>query len=101
MNLDEVARIATALDGVRESSVKGRLRWSLSGRLVARQFDDRSIVIRTGFAERERLLAAHPGIFFVPPPLEAHMMVVARLPEANPDAVASAIRAAWELQSSV
>ena len=95
-----MSRVALALDGVRESSAKGRLRWSLSGRLVARQLDDTSIVIRTGFAEREHLLATHPTTFFVPPRFDAHMMIVARLPDADAVAVAAAIRAAWKLQTS-
>jgi hypothetical protein len=85
---------------VRESSVKGRLRWSLGSRLIARQVDDKSIVIRTAFAEREQLLATHPTTFFVPPRFDAHMMIVARLPDADPVAVAAALRAAWELQTS-
>jgi hypothetical protein len=100
VEIDEVSRVALALDGVRESSAKGRLRWSLGGRLVARQLDDTSIVIRTGFAEREQLLVAHPTTFFVPPRFDAHMMIVARLPDADAVAVAAAIRAAWELQTS-
>jgi hypothetical protein len=97
--MDEVSRVALALDGVRESSVKGRLRWSLAGRLVARQVDESSIVIRTGFAEREQLLRANPTTFFVPPRFDAHMMVVAELPDADPAVVAAAIHAAWELQT--
>jgi hypothetical protein len=96
--IDEVSAVATALEGVRESSAAGRLRWSLKGRLVARQLDDRSIVIRTAFAQREQLLTGHPETFFVPPQFDAHMMVVAMLPSADRAAVASAIRAAWELQ---
>jgi hypothetical protein len=100
MNIEEVSRIAVALDRMRESSVKGKLRWSLGGRLVARQLDESSIIIRTGFAEREILLARHPTTFFVPPRFDAHMMVVARLPDANPAVVEAAVRAAWELQAS-
>lgn len=100
MDIDDVSRIAIALDGVRQSSVKGQLKWSLGGRLVARQLDDQSIVIRTRFAERERLLMAHPATFFVPPRFDAHMMVVAKLSDADQAAVASAIGAAWELQRS-
>ena len=98
MDLGEVSRAALELDGVRESAVKGRLRWSLGSRLVARQLDDQSIVIRSGFAERVLLLAAHPTTFSLPPQFEAHMMIVARLPDADATAVTSAIRAAWELQ---
>ena len=95
-----MSRIALALDGVRESSAKGRLRWSLGGRLVARELDHSSIVIRSGFTEREELLAAHPATFFVPPRFDAHMMVVARLAEGDPAAIAAAIRAAWTLQAA-
>jgi hypothetical protein len=100
LELADVSQIALAMDRVRESSVRGRLRWSLSGRLVARELDASSIVIRTGFAEREELLAAHPTTFFVPPRFDAHMMVVARLSDGDPVAIAAAIRAAWELQVS-
>ncbi|HEY1574094.1 MAG TPA: hypothetical protein VGG05_22325 [Pseudonocardiaceae bacterium] len=100
MQLADVSRIALAMNGVRESSVKGRLRWSLGGRLVARELDNSSIVIRSGFAEREKLLAAHPATFFVPPRYDAHMMVVARLSEGDPAAIAAAIHAAWTLQAS-
>jgi hypothetical protein len=100
VNIEEVSRAAAALERVRESSVRGKLRWSLSGRLVARQLDETSIVIRTGFAEREVLLAKHATTFFVPPRFDAHMMVVARLPDADPAVVAAALRAAWELQTS-
>lgn len=100
MDIEEVSRIALALDGVRQSSVKGRFRWSLSGRLVARQLDADSVVIRSGFAERERLLAEYPDTFSVPPRFEAHMMIVAWLPHADMDVVTIAIRSAWELQSS-
>jgi hypothetical protein len=100
VEIDEVSRLALALDGVRESSVRGRLRWSLGGRLIARQLDDWEIVIRTGFAEREQLLVADPSTFFVPPRFDAHMMVVARLPDADAAAVAAALRAAWTLQRS-
>ncbi|GIF63279.1 hypothetical protein Ais01nite_13140 [Asanoa ishikariensis] len=89
-----------SLAGVRESSRAGRLKWALDGRLVARQIDDESVVIRTDFAEREQVLRAHPTTFFVPPRFDAHMMVVARLPDADPAAVTAAIHAAWELQRS-
>jgi len=100
VDIDDVSRVALSLAGVRESSAAGRLRWSLDGRLVARQIDDESIVIRTGFAEREHILLAHPNTFFVPPRYDAHMMVVARLSDADPAAVAAAIHAAWDLQRS-
>lgn len=100
MELEDVSRFATRLDRVKESMHKGLVRWTFDGRLIARQLDAGSIVIRTGFEERERLLADHATTFFVPPRFDAHMMVVARLVSADPAAVEKAIRAAWELQAS-
>lgn len=90
--------IVLALDGVKESRAGGLLRWTLDGRLVARQYDETSIVIRVGFEERERLLHAHPDLFFVPPRFDAHLKVVLRLPDADPAVVDSAVRAAWNFQ---
>ncbi|HEY2790758.1 MAG TPA: hypothetical protein VGJ28_00280 [Micromonosporaceae bacterium] len=99
MNIDDVSRAASALDDVRESSRTGLRRWTLAGRLIARQLDDQSIVIRTEFDKRERLVRAHPQTFHVPPRFEAHMMVAVRLPDADPEAVAGALHAAWVLQT--
>ena len=56
------------------------------------------MVIRAGFAERERLLADHPETFGVPPRFESHMMVVVELDRADPAAVERAISEAVELQ---
>jgi hypothetical protein len=100
MDLADISRIALSLERVKQSSAKGMLRWTLDGRLVARQLDATSIVIRTGFAEREELLAAYPTTFFVPPRFDAHMMVVAQLNQADPTAVEQAIQAAWDLQAA-
>ena len=98
MTLEDVATAAAELDGVRERRVGGRLRWQYAGRLVARQLDATSIVIRTDFAPRERLVARHPETFTVPPRWEAHMMVVVELEHADPVAVRRALTAARDLQ---
>ena len=76
------------------------LRWTVMGRLVARQLDDETLVIRTGFDEREVLIAEHPETFTVRPRFEAHMMVVAELADASPAAVRDALDAAWSLQTT-
>ena len=50
------------------------------------------------FAVRERLAAAHPETFGVPPRFEKHYKVQALLDAATPTAIRAAIRLAWELQ---
>lgn len=99
MELDELAKYLLALKGVRQSRPRGLVRWTVGGRLLARQLDDEAVVIRSGFQERERLLADHPETFTVRPRFEAHLMVVAELPTASPSAVCDALDAAYALQT--
>lgn len=98
VRIADVGEIAIALDGVKESRVKGLRQWTLGGRLVARQYDKDSIVVRTRIAERDRLLQRYPDMCFVPPRFDAQTKVVLRLPMAEPELVESALRAAWLLQ---
>ena len=98
MDISDVSAMARDLDGVKEVRVKGRPQWTLGGRLVARQYDAESIVVRIRFSERERMLAKYPGLCSVPPRFDAHMKVVLRLPNAEPELLESALRAAWRLQ---
>lgn len=99
VTLAQVGAWARDLPGVKERRRGGALRWEVGNRLLARQLDGASIVIRTGFGEREDLLTRFPGSFSVPPRFDAHMMVVAELPEAAPAAVRAALQGAWDLQS--
>lgn len=100
MTLDDVAELALAMDGVREAHQNGRRRWQLHGRLIARAVDQHTVVIRSGFREREDLLEAHPRTFSVSPRYESHMMVLADLRHGDPTAVEFALRAAHALQSA-
>ncbi len=97
--LTDVERLAGALDGVGTTTRDGLLRWQVGGRLLARQLDDDSVVIRTAFDARERLLAQHPAAFGVPPRFEKHMMVVVELPHVTTAVLDEALRAAWSLQA--
>lgn len=44
-DLSDVARIGSALDGVRATTCAGLTRWQVHGRLVARQLDRDSVVV--------------------------------------------------------
>jgi hypothetical protein len=99
MDVEAVAAAALSLPGVRRTLVRGRPRWSVRGRLVARLMDDQTLAVRTTFDNRERLVRDHPTIFFVPPRFEEHMMVAARLVDADSEVVSAAIHAAWRLQT--
>ncbi len=98
MDLEEVGRLALAHEGVKRKGTEARPAWYVDDRLVVRWLDPTSVVVRAGFAGRERLLADHPDTFGVPPRFESHHMVVVELEHADPAAVARAVSEAVELQ---
>ena len=100
MLIDEVARLAEALAGVRRTTTDGLIQWRYHGRLVARQLDDAHVVIRADFDYRDSLLRQFPGTFSVPARYTKHMMIVADLANGDPGAIEDALEAAWQLQRS-
>jgi hypothetical protein len=100
MRLVDVSRLAAGLDGVAERRRDGKLEWRYHGRVVARQLDDRHIVIRATFDSRDFLLRSFPETFSVPMPFAKHMMIVADLRRGDADAIEDAVIGAWELQST-
>jgi hypothetical protein len=98
MEIDDVARLAAALAGVRHSVREGLAEWRYHGRLVARQLDETQLVIRADFDDRDVLVQQFPGTFSVPARYLKHMMVVADLARADDGAIEDALQAAWELQ---
>ena len=95
----DVSRLAAELEGVAERSRDGLLEWRYRGRLVARQLDQRHIVIRASFDFRDFLLHSFPDTFSVPRRFAKHMMVVADLENGSAEIIEDAVIAAWELQS--
>ena len=100
MQMDDVARLAEGLAGVRSTTRHGLTEWRYHGRLVARQLDDLHLVIRAEFGYRDSLLRKFPGTFSVPARYRKHMMVVADLASGDAGAVEDALEAAWQLQWS-
>jgi hypothetical protein len=100
VDIDDVARLAEALAGVRRTAPDGLAEWRYHGRLVARQLDGTHVVIRADFDHRDLLLRRFPETFSVPARYIKHMMVVADLASADTGAVEDALEAAWQLQRS-
>ena len=98
MEMGEVASLAETLAGVRRTAKEGLIEWRYHGRLVARQLDDASVVIRADFDYRDWILHQFPDTFSVPTRYIKHMMVVADLARGDAGAIEDALEAAWELQ---
>ena len=99
MKLADLSRLAGQLEGVTERNRDGLLNWRYHGRLVARQLDDRHVVIRASFDSRDFLQRSFPGTFSIPRRFAKHMMIVADLETGNAHAIEDAVIGAWELQS--
>jgi hypothetical protein len=99
MKLADVSRLAGQLEGVTERTRDGLLDWRYRGRLVARQLDDRHVVIRASFDSRDFLQRSFPDTFSIPRRFAKHMMIVADLETGNAPAIEDAVIGAWELQS--
>lgn len=100
MQIDDVARLATGLAGVRHTTRQELAEWRYHGRLVARQLDDAHLVIRADFDYRDSLLQQFPGTFSIPARYRKHMMVVADLAAGDAGAIEDTLEAAWQLQRS-
>ena len=98
MEIDDVARLAGSLAGVRRTAPEGLAEWRYHGRMVARQLDDAHIVIRADFDYRDLILRQHPATFSVPTRWAKHMMVVADLAAGDAGAIEDALEKAWDLQ---
>jgi hypothetical protein len=97
MTPEEVHDYAVSLPGCKRKGTQARPAWYVDDRLVARLVGPDELLVRAAFDDRDRLVAAHPETFGVPPRYEKHLKVQAML-TGDADAVRQAIRAAWELQ---
>jgi hypothetical protein len=100
VGIDDVARLAEDLAGVRGTARDGLAEWRYHGRLVARQLDDVHLVLRADFGYRDSIVRQFPGTFSVPARYVKHMMVVADLAGGDAGAIEDALEAAWQLQRS-
>ena len=98
MKIDQVARLAETLAGVRFKESEGLAEWRYHGRLVARQLDAVHLVIRADFDYRDVILRQFPDTFSVPARYAKHMMVVADLATGDVGAIEDAFATAWQLQ---
>jgi hypothetical protein len=98
LQIDEVARLAEGLAGVRRTTADGLAQWRYHARLIARQLDDAHVVIRADFDYRASVLRQFPETFSAPARYSKHMMMVADLANGDPGAIEDALEAAWQLQ---
>jgi hypothetical protein len=95
---EEVGVFLESLPQVKRKGIAEHPAWYVHDRLVARLLDPATLLIRVPLSRRESLLETYPTSFGVPPRFEAHHKVEAYLDRAEPTAIRTAIKLAWEMQ---
>jgi len=105
IDFDVVREIAMALPDVEESSLHGVPSLKVSGRLLTcpalhRSAEPNSLVVRMGFDQRAKLMAAEPGIYYVTEHYANHPTVLVRMGQIDRDSLRDLLRLAWRFVSS-
>lgn len=92
----QVTAAALALPEVAESTSYGTPAFKVRGKLMLRlREDNETLVIRTSWDNRERLMAVEPGIYFLTDHYRAYPWVLARLSSLSAKALPALVESAW------
>jgi hypothetical protein len=105
MDFEVVREIARALPDVEESSLHGAPSLKVSGRLLTcpalhRSAESDSLVVRIGFQERAKLIAAAPSIYYVTDHYLNHPAVLVRLGQIDRNSLRDLLGLAWHFVRS-
>jgi hypothetical protein len=93
-----VRTLGLKLPEVEESTSYGTAALKVRGKLLVRLKEDgQTLVLRTTFAERERLLAAVPDVFYLTDHYLSAPWILVRLPQIEPVFLAELLAEAWRI----
>jgi len=97
--------MALALPDVEEGTAYGSPAFKLHGQLLGciptnRDAEPNSFVVRVDFPQRDELLAAEPGVYYVKPHYEDYACVLVRLSRVHPDAMRDLLGMGWRFVNS-
>lgn len=99
-----VREIGLALPGVRDGTTRRGFALKLRGKLLAckaihRSAEANSLMVRVGFDDRARLLAASPDVYYVTEHYSSYPAVLARLSVIDPGALRELLATACQFVS--
>jgi len=100
-----VRKMGLALPDVEEGTAYGSPALKLHGELLGciptnRDAEPNSFVVRIDFAQRDELLQAEPGTYYLKPHYENYACVLVRLKKVHPDAMRDLLGMAWRFVNS-
>src|SRR5262245_32717880 len=94
----EVCRIVLKLPEVETSTSYGTPALKVRGKLMARLKEDgETLVLKTTFEDRERLLAAAPDVLYLTDHYVSYPWILARLPRIERSVLHEPVEEAWRL----
>jgi len=94
----QVCELALKLWDVQEGTSYGTPALKVRGKLMARLKEDgETLVLRTTFADRDRLLAAAPDVFYLTDHYVKYPWILVRLPRIDHPLLLELIAEAWRL----
>jgi hypothetical protein len=105
MDFDLVREIALALPDVEEGTIHGAPSLRVRGRRLAcpalhRSAEPDSLAVRIDVDQREALIAAEPGVYYVTEHYLNHPMVLVRLSSIDRHALRDLLEKAWRFATS-
>jgi hypothetical protein len=100
VTFETVRKIATALPGVQEGTSYGTPAFRVGAKFLARLWEDgETLVVRIGFDEREMLMQADPGTFYITDHYRNYPAILVRLAAVAPDRLRELLEEAWRQQA--
>jgi len=94
----DVCALALRLPEVEQSTSYGTPALKVCGKLMARLKEDgQTLVLKTTFADRERLLAAEPDALYLTDHYVSHPWILVRLPRVARSLLSELVAEAWRL----
>lgn len=94
----DVRKLALALNKVEEGTSYGTAAFKVDGKLLARLKEDgESLVVGTTFEERQEMIAAEPGIYYITDHYLKHPWILVRLSKVHADALRDLLSRSWRL----
>ncbi|MFS0736510.1 MmcQ/YjbR family DNA-binding protein [Sphingomonas sp. 1P06PA] len=103
MTWDDVCAIARDLPGVVLGTSYGTPAHKVRGKLITRLRAEEGgtvMVLLLPIDEVEHLIETDPACFYQTPHYQGHGAVLVRLPDADPDRVATLVERAWSIRAS-
>src|ERR1700722_3410329 len=98
MTLEEILKMALALDNVEEATSYGTPAFKVGGTMIVRLRDDiGALVVRMSIEDRQELIAEDPETYFITDHYVEYPYILVQLARVHPDAMRDLLRGAWKL----